>query len=462
MAHLSRRARWLAFGGALLVGWSEFLWHWCMAFVELFRGSNPLPAFDLRFEVVTSLMFSLPSLLVGPILVFGALVPAVVVARILMRARLRRDGRDTAAAAEAWLASHGGWRRALMFVPSLAWVVSVFIDNPGSMIGPLPDWITPAERAAEWVAFLLASGVAVAAGVRASIALRRALCAPLVSDKRERAADEPADEERLFFQAVAVTPEARAEIAVVGAVTLLCTLVVCVVPMEMITDRRAGIVAVVYALAVAAAAWEYQRASKIAVGLDGVLVTGTSRTRFFDYHQIDDAEASEGGDVIVKRAGKDVLRLQLHGDDATRRELVVGRIRANIARARSLVGSQAHRLAQSATAADMARAARGLGDYRAAGTGTEELWQIVEAPVAATEARRAAARALGGALDDDGRARLRVAAEHCADPGARKALLRIADGAAADRDEEDAEAEREIEAAPGGTAAVREIPPPRD
>ena len=63
--------------------------------------------------------------------------------------------------------------------------------------------------------------------------------------------------------------------------------------------------------------------------------------------------------------------------------------------------------------------------------------------MAPPEQRRAAARALGGTLDDDGRQRLRVAAERCAEPGARRTLLRVARG----EPDDDAEALAEIEAA---------------
>ena len=448
------------FGGALLAAWSQILW--LQPLLNWLGGPGTYPVYSVRPDLFNRLIWLMPGAIGLPIVVFTALVPAVVVARILMRARLRRDGHDAAAAADGWLSAHPWWRRTLVVFPSLSWAASCFIDNPSQLVGALQEWETVPFRVVTWVAFLISTAFAATIGVRGTGALLRAVAAPLLSDRREqRPSDDRADEDRLYFQAVAVTPEARAEILVVAVVTLVCSLLATTLPTETIVDPRAGIAALAYTLAVAAAAWEYQRASRIAVGLDGVLVTGTSRTRFFDYHQIDDAEATPAGDVVVTRAGKTVLRLQLHGDDATRRDLVIARIRANIARARSLVGSQAHRLAQSATPAEMARAARGLGDYRVATMGTEELWQIVEAPVAATEARRAAARALGSALDDDGRTRLRIAAEHCADPQARKALLRIARSTAV---EEESEAEQQADADATGTggALAREVPPPRD
>jgi len=241
---------------------------------------------------------------------------------------------------------------------------------------------------------------------------------------------------------------------VVSLVTLVGAALAASLPFETLIDNRVLAAGLVYIALIAAAASEFQRASRIAVGNDGILVSGTSRTRFFGYHEVDGAEGTDRGEIVLRRGEAVVLRLQLHGDDAMRRDELLARVRGQIARAAALAGGHAQRLAQAASAAELGRAARGGGDYRAAGSTRDDLWEVVEAPIAASERRRAAAAALAASFDGDDRARLRIAAEHCADPAARAALLRIAEGVAEAELEEDEEAE---EPRPTGT---RELPPP--
>ena len=68
------------------------------------------------------------------------------------------------------------------------------------------------------------------------------------------------------------------------------------------------------------------------------------------------------------------------------------------------------------------------GSYRdRAMPAIEELWKMVEDPACAPDRRVAAATTLRGALDDDGRTRLRVAAEATAAPRVRIALTAAAE-----------------------------------
>ncbi len=90
-----------------------------------------------------------------------------------------------------------------------------------------------------------------------------------------------------------------------------------------------------------------------------------------------------------------------------------------------------------ATAAFLDRGSRGVGewiarlralgacetaDLRTAPLGAEELWRVVESSLAAPSARAAAAVALASSLDQDGKARLRVAKDAVADTRLRVVL----------------------------------------
>ena len=69
-----------------------------------------------------------------------------------------------------------------------------------------------------------------------------------------------------------------------------------------------------------------------------------------------------------------------------------------------------------------ALAETGGSGYRAATVPTETLWSVALDPAAKEELRIGASLALRGALDDDGRERLRVAAEASASPRLRVVL----------------------------------------
>ncbi len=182
----------------------------------------------------------------------------------------------------------------------------------------------------------------------------------------------------------------------------------------------------------------FQRASRIAVGLDGVRVSGTSRTRFFAYRDLDGVELTRGGDVLLRRHGRVALHLQLHGAHEGKHAAIAERIRAGIARAAEPATGGAHRLAEAVSLGPLARAARGQGDYRAPGVTRDELWELVEAPATEGSMRAAAGEALALEGDRADRTRLRIAAERCAEPSTRAALSRVA-GVLDVEDEEDDE-----------------------
>lgn len=87
----------------------------------------------------------------------------------------------------------------------------------------------------------------------------------------------------------------------------------------------------------------------------------------------------------------------------------------------------------SQSTAEWVRRLRALGEgataqLRVAPMQPERLWRVALDPAAASPARAAAAVALSGSLDDEGRARLRVAAEATAAPKLRVVLDRAVEG----------------------------------
>jgi hypothetical protein len=233
--------------------------------------------------------------------------------------------------------------------------------------------------------------------------------------------------DEIVFDAVAVTRQSVAIVAVFSTIMLAVPAFIWTRPiLQLFTDTSIFYLVAAYITLGATGALGFRKASRVAVGVDGVHVRGTSRARFFAYRELDSAR-TRGADLELVRGGKVVLRLQLHGDDAARRDAVLERITANIARAREGQGANAARIVAASSDADLARAAEGAGDYRVATLTREQLWALVEGPEIETSARTAAAQALARSSDVAERARLRVAAERCAEPRARVALREIAE-----------------------------------
>jgi hypothetical protein len=232
--------------------------------------------------------------------------------------------------------------------------------------------------------------------------------------------------DEIVFDAVAVTWRTLAMVALFAAVTVAVPLYIATRPiLELFRERSIFYVAASYIFFAVTGAFAFRKASHVAVGLDGVHVRGTSRPRFFAYLDIDSARAS-GSDIELVRRGRVVLRLQLHGEDAARREAVLARITENIARVKEGRGAVAARLVATSSKDDLARVAHGAADYRMATLTREQLWALVEGPEVEASARKAAAEALVASGDGRERARLRVAADHCAEPNVRVALAELA------------------------------------
>jgi hypothetical protein len=85
---------------------------------------------------------------------------------------------------------------------------------------------------------------------------------------------------------------------------------------------------------------------------------------------------------------------------------------------------------------DLVRAAEGAADYRSPALARDQLWGMVEGVEYEAASRVAAATALARTAGSVDRARLRVAAERCAEPRLRVELLEVAE--VAEDEEQDA------------------------
>jgi hypothetical protein len=365
------------------------------------------------------------------------LVPLALALRATARRRLREGRADPLDRVRGWVEAHPRATLALTVTPPALWAAHTSLALVRHLVHPSVLW--------EWG--VTGSAMAILGGM-ATLALRslarRGLGAFLAPTIPELDVPQRADvaKDEIHFAGVAVTFETLAAVATMLAVTVAAVLAMFSKTFAPGGEWVKGGILAYVAIALGGAAI-FRRASEVAIGVDGVLVKGTSRTRFFAYRDLDAASA-EGGDLVLARKGRVVLRLQLHGEDASKRDAVLARIRGAIACVKEGRGAASARLVSAATPDELARAAGGAADYRAPSLSRAALWALVEGPEIDERERRAAAEALAKTSDDAERARLRVAAEHCADPRVRIALREIAE----ERDVRDELASRAAESRP--------------
>ncbi len=358
-------------------------------------------------------------------------VPFAFVLRMVARARIRAGHRDPLDRVRQFMVAHPRWTSAATAaVPAvLQWF---WLNVPGA-----PNF--ELHR----VAYCAVAALLGAAQWRIAAAGLRALVAPTV----ERAAedDERIDADEIHFAAVAVTRETLGMVGGLAALTLAAVAWMATMDLNRLyRDPRLFTAMLAYAAIAAVSALAFRQASRISIGVDGVRVGGTSRTRFFAYRDLDDVR-EERGDVLLVRRGRTLLRLQLHGPDATRRAAIVERIRAGIARVAEVERDGAANLVKAVSPDAVARSMRGGADYRMASVSRDGLWALVEGSAVDAEARTAAARAILETGTEEERVRIRVAAGLCADPRVRIVLEEMAD-------EEAAAAPELRQRATGGTA----------
>jgi hypothetical protein len=377
---------------------------------------------------VYELLVAIPAITFVVTLVFGtgaAVLGALV--RMVARARVRAGQADFLDRMRAWTAAHRRATGGLAAAPSLvwtAWILHVLAENPVEEHHNLSQWLGMLVRAA---VPLLASTWGMFAATRSGF---DALLAPTMGGVAPSRVEIRDDE--IVFDAVAVT---RRTVAIVAAFSAIMFSVPVLVNFRafqhLFPEQGLWYLMGAYVTLAAGGAYSFRKASRISVGLDGVHIRGTSRARFFAYRDVDAARV-RGVNVELVRAGKVILTLQLHGEDAARRDAIVARITQHIERIREGRGATAAGIVAASTQDDLDRAADGAGDYRAAPLTREQLWALVEGPEVEASARRAAAQALVKSGDESERARLRVAAEHCAEPQMRVALSEIAEVDAAE------------------------------
>jgi hypothetical protein len=314
--------------------------------------------------------------------------------------------------------------KVLHWVPALWWLV--FTHSFSGVRRILPEILTGHAQA--WVygqeagIFLSALGMA----ALARFAIKRATAAV----HEAPTSSEPVDPKETVFTAVAVTWATR---AAVGAVAVLpIAFVTAMIQLKLgQTGVAVGIGA--YVATAFGSVVLLRRVSRIKVGIDGVYVMGSGPATFFAWSNVDEVRA-EGVDIVLRRRGKVVLRLQLHGADQTRSDALVVRFAEAMAAAERTQNDASHLHAAHAVSAAaegndrFLASTHGATDYRQAAVPRDQLWEVVEGAAAEPSARVLAAEALAtSALDADDRARLRIAAEHCAEPRVRIALEELLD-----------------------------------
>ena len=286
---------------------------------------------------------------------------------------------------------------------------------------------------------LLTTGIVGALVYAASRAGMRGLLAP-VEIEEVVAPRDPGD---IVFSAVAVTARTRGAVAAFAAASVAMVAWTLVAP----SNAAFSYAIAAYIAAAMTAPFVLRRVSRIAVGLDGVWVRDASHAHFLGYRDLEGARARGADLELVGKGGRAVLRLQMHGDDAGRRDEVLARLQDAIVRSRAEDTRGAEMLVQAMPARQIVASAGGDARYRLPSISRQQLWDLVESSATDGATRTAAAEALAIRIDHADRARLRVAAHQCAEPRVRIALAALAD--------EEAAAEAAAAEEAGGAAAQR-------
>ncbi len=337
-------------------------------------------------------------------------------------------------------ARRGSWALAARAMPTLVnkvlhWVpggIWFLFAGVWAVRRALPSLLTGHSQAwAYW------SEIGVALGALGMTALTRFAIQRAVSAVHEELPTaEPVDPAETVFSAVAVTWTTR---AAVGALAVLPIAFVTAMLQVNIQQTGLGLAVAAYVATAFGSIALLRRVSRIKVGIDGVYVMGSGPATFTAWSNLDEVRA-EGVDIVLRRRGRVILRLQLHGADAARSDALVVRFADAMAAAASARTDASHvHAAHAASAAAhgsdrFLASVHGAGDYRKAAVNREQLWEVVEGPAADPSARVLAAEALADTLNADDRARLRVAAEHCAEPRVRVALEELLDDEESERE----------------------------
>lgn len=335
-------------------------------------------------------------------------MPVAAIVRFVWRVRVRAQELDSSEKPRAFTKNHPTLVAALAALPPLLWTYFS---------------ATVLERTSNLYAFddLLVGFAAPAFVIFGTQYLLvrtgwRAMTAPLFAGDLDRTA------EGFTFQAVAVTARTRAMVAAVGVLSLAMLGLVYSLKVSTMMHNPVfiGTLLGYLALTVGTAAF-FVQASRISVGLDGVYISGTARARFVPYRDIDSVKLEEN-DLDLMNGSERVLRLQLHGDDALRREALAGRIRVAIEQAATQRGDTTVAFVDNANVGAIERAAAGASNYREVTPSREKLWEMLDSPALDAKGRSAAATALAKECSTEEYERLKVMAENTADPAVRSHL----------------------------------------
>jgi hypothetical protein len=368
-------------------------------------------------------------------------VPLALLVRMVARARVRAGQSDPLEALRAWTTAHPRTTRGIVAAPALTWFANAVIHTAlhiafwggYSMYGHFAT----SDKVRE-LHILYGTSMGVIGFVMAVASLgiyaatrrgERAFLAPTVDEEDYAGV---VSERRVGFNAVAVTTETRAAVA---AMAILPFLAFAIIQLGKLGDTGTFAVLTAYATVALGGAMAFRRASRIAVGVDGIFVTGSSRSRFFAYRDID-AVRSDGGDIRLVRNERIVLRLQLHGEDALQKGSILARIEEAVRTAKQRDTAAVGEIVASASDEKLARLAQGGEGYRSPSVMRSQLWSLVEGPEHDAKTRTSAARALAGTADVGERERLRVAASQSAEPKVRVALRELADDEAGEDENE--------------------------
>jgi hypothetical protein len=178
---------------------------------------------------------------------------------------------------------------------------------------------------------------------------------------------------------------------------------------------------------------------RVVVGVDGIYLRRVivGRERFVPFSLIESVETN-GRDVAFELRDGTTLRmnvfgfkgLKLHDERAVECENFVARIREQIAlhdhTARRAEALARHGRSTKDWLQEVARSSDTHASFRTPALAPDELWRVVEDTTTANTARAGAAVALRERLDDQGRERLRILADACAEPHLRVALEAVA------------------------------------
>lgn len=188
------------------------------------------------------------------------------------------------------------------------------------------------------------------------------------------------------------------------------------------------------------------RSPEVVVGADGLTIRRRIRRRFLRFDQITqveiDGKNNQNTALVITLADGSKERIDAGLVAAERIPALAARIR----------DAKATSSANPRGAALLARGDRSLADWRAAlvelvqrskgyrdvSLSSDDLERALSAPESTAEQRIGAALALAGLGPEEARPRLRVAADVCAEPAVRAALLRIADAHGEDEAVEEA------------------------